>query len=75
MAEVIAGADVKATDVGARLRKLAPGYEPYANLTAEKVKEALEAVGVPVRLKQGIITVRARHVANAIADREEQVSD
>ncbi|KDU85462.1 cell division protein FtsK [Amycolatopsis mediterranei] len=75
VAEVIAGADVKATDVGARLRKLAPGYEPYANLTAEKVKEALEAVGVPVRLKQGIITVRARHVANAIADREEQVSD
>ncbi len=72
VAEVLAGEDVKATDVAARLRKLAPGYEPYAGLTADLVKKALEAVHVPVRQKQGTLTVRARHVANALADRAEE---
>ncbi|WP_410580270.1 FtsK/SpoIIIE domain-containing protein [Amycolatopsis sp. lyj-108] len=72
VAEVLAGDDIKATDVAARLRKLAPGHEPYAGLTAEKVKEVLEAVDVPVRQKNGTLTVRARHVANALADRAEE---
>jgi S-DNA-T family DNA segregation ATPase FtsK/SpoIIIE len=70
VAEVLAGADVKATDVGARLRELAPGYADYANLSAERVKEALEEAGVPVRLKDGILTVRNRQVVEALARRD-----
>lgn len=72
VAEVLAGQDVKATDVAARLRKLAPGFELYAELTAEKIKEALEKKDIPVRQKQGTLTVRARHVENALADRAEE---
>ncbi|MEV5718487.1 ATP-binding protein [Amycolatopsis mediterranei] len=69
VAEVLAGEDVKATDVGARLRKLAPGYAGYANLSAERLKEALEATGVPVRMKDGYLTVRNRQVLEALARR------
>ncbi|MEV4599453.1 FtsK/SpoIIIE domain-containing protein [Amycolatopsis sp. NPDC049253] len=72
VAEVLGGKDIKATDVGARLRRLAPGYEPYAELTADKVKAALEDAGCPVRQKQGTLTVRARNVENAIADRADE---
>ncbi|MEV6832845.1 FtsK/SpoIIIE domain-containing protein [Amycolatopsis sp. NPDC051102] len=69
VAEVLAGRDLKATDVAALLRKLAPGYAPYAELTGKALKELLENEGCPVRRKDGIVTVSARYVSDAIADR------
>jgi S-DNA-T family DNA segregation ATPase FtsK/SpoIIIE len=67
---VLRGVDVKASDVCARLRHLAPGYPRYAELTAEGLAELLDGLDVPVKLKDGYLTVRVGRVRAAIADRD-----
>ncbi|GAA4828567.1 FtsK/SpoIIIE domain-containing protein [Saccharopolyspora rosea] len=70
VAEVLGDEDkVKATDVVARLRKLAPRYQPYEQLNAEKLKERLDAEGAEVT-KAGVLTVYAERVRKALAARE-----
>lgn len=73
VAEVL-GTDtaVKATDVCARLRELAPGHRAYDRLGAEKLASLLAADGVPVKKSDGLLTVRARLVQAALADRDDE---
>jgi DNA segregation ATPase FtsK/SpoIIIE, S-DNA-T family len=47
------------------------GTPAYAGLTAEGLTEALADEGVAVRKKDGVLTVRARLVQAALADRDE----
>ncbi|MER7011520.1 FtsK/SpoIIIE domain-containing protein [Saccharopolyspora sp. NPDC000359] len=69
VAEVLGDEDkVKATDVVARLRKLAPRYQPYELLNADKLKDQLDAEGVKVT-KAGVLTVYAERVRQALAAR------
>jgi hypothetical protein len=76
VAEAMAGADrLKATDVAARLREVAPDYPGYEQLTGEDLAGQLEAVGVPVRRLKGVLTVRAGNVYAAFADRADQAVD
>jgi len=67
---VLRGGDVKASDVAARLRNLARGDPQYADLTAEGLAALLDDLDVPVRLKDGYLTVRVARVRAAIAERE-----
>lgn len=68
---VLRGEDmVKATDVAARLRELAPDYAPYSKLTAQNLSEELEKIGVPVRHLDGLRTVRAAVVRAALEIRD-----
>lgn len=66
---------VKATDVAARLRTLAPGHPDYANLTRVELVKRLDQVGVPVRDLNGVATVRVRLVRAALALRDAEVGD
>lgn len=61
---------VRATDVCARLRKLASTYRPYRDLGAEGLKSELEQHGVRVT-KAGVLMVRADRVRLALSAREE----
>lgn len=70
VAEVLRGeAKVKATDVAARLRELAPTYRPYQGLDGTRVKELLTDAGVRVTASDGYPVVRPERVAEAIAKR------
>ncbi|SFJ76574.1 DNA segregation ATPase FtsK/SpoIIIE, S-DNA-T family [Amycolatopsis sacchari] len=60
---------VKATDVCARLRDLAPGHRDYKSLTADELRERLEAQGCKVT-KVGVLTVFTERVHAALAARE-----
>ncbi len=70
MAEVLHGeAKVKATDVTARLRKLAPNYRPYVGMGAEDLRDQLADYGVKVT-KAGVLMVYAERVHAALAERQ-----
>ena len=73
VAEVL-GTDsaVKATDVAARLRKLAPDYTDYRKLTADGLASWLAREGVVVKKINGTLTVRARMIQAALADRDDE---
>jgi S-DNA-T family DNA segregation ATPase FtsK/SpoIIIE len=62
--------DVRATDTVSRLRELAPGHPVYAELTGEKLAELLGTLDVPVKMKDGYLTVRVGRVRAALADRD-----
>lgn len=71
VAEVLRGEDrVRATDVVARLRALAPHYPPYVDMTAEQLRDQLADVGVRVT-KVGVLMVYAERVHAALAARQE----
>lgn len=73
VAAVLHGQDaVKASDIAARLRDLAPDYPPYRDLTAQTLAEQLGTQGVAVRLKDGLLTVRSERVQAALALRPEE---
>jgi hypothetical protein len=67
---VLRGGDVRATDTVARLRELAPGHPVYGELTGEKLADLLGTLDVPVKMKDGYLTVRVGRVRAAIADRD-----
>jgi DNA segregation ATPase FtsK/SpoIIIE, S-DNA-T family len=76
VAEALAGCDrLKATDVTARLREIAPSHSEYQVMTGEDLAARLETEGVPVRRLKGVLTVRAENVHAALADRAEQDTD
>jgi S-DNA-T family DNA segregation ATPase FtsK/SpoIIIE len=61
----------RAADLAVRLRKLAPGYRPYQNLTGESLAEQLERdYGVKRGSQGGIVVVRTQRVRHAMAERE-----
>lgn len=62
---------VRASDMAARLRELAPDYQPYRHLTAKRLVELLRADGVEVKDKDGVPVVRRDRVYRALDDREE----
>jgi S-DNA-T family DNA segregation ATPase FtsK/SpoIIIE len=62
---------VKATDVVARLRERAPGHGEYADMTAARLVARLDSEGVAVKKVDGLLTVRARLVIAALADRDD----
>ncbi|SFJ91216.1 DNA segregation ATPase FtsK/SpoIIIE, S-DNA-T family [Amycolatopsis sacchari] len=64
-------AAVKATDVAARLRELAPEHTDYRKLTAEGLAAWLASEGVVVKKVNGTLTVRARMIHAALADRDD----
>jgi len=70
VAAVLHGHDrLKATDVAARLREIAPDWAAYTQMTGEDLAVALEDAGAPVRKLKGTLTVRAGSVLAALADR------
>lgn len=66
------GADdvVRATDVAARLRELAPRYQPYQRMDGQRLAERLSVEGVDVRRKNGYPVVRADRVHQALTLRQ-----
>lgn len=60
---------VKATDVCARLRELAPRYRAYTELTAQALAAQLDALGCKVT-KVGVLMVFTERVREALAARE-----
>ncbi|WP_433409057.1 FtsK/SpoIIIE domain-containing protein [Saccharomonospora azurea] len=71
VAEALHGeAKVKATDITARLRELAPGYPPYSGMTAEDLRDLLADYGVKVT-KVGVLMVYAERVHAALAERQQ----
>lgn len=74
--QALRGVDrLKATDVAARLREIAPDWVAYSGLTAEGLAEALGKLGVPVRSLKGTLTVRSGNVMAAISERTESLAD
>lgn len=70
VAEVLRGeSKVKATDVTARLRKLAPNYRPYVGMGGEDLRDQLAQFGVKVT-KAGVLMVYAERVHAALAERQ-----
>lgn len=67
------GADeiVRARDVAARLREVAPGYAPYRTLDGKQLADMLREEGVEVKHKDGIPVVRRERVYRVLDDREE----
>lgn len=61
---------VKATDVAARLRELAPRHRPYQGIDGTKLAEALDTAGVRVTRKDGYLQVYTERVHTALADQE-----
>lgn len=71
VADVLEGEDkVKATDVAARLRRLAPDYGPYERLTAKRLRTLLAEAGVEVRDLNGVGFVRRPAVYDALDARD-----
>jgi S-DNA-T family DNA segregation ATPase FtsK/SpoIIIE len=62
---------VRAPDVAARLRELAPDYEPYRHLDGTQLSDLLAAEGVEVKRKDGYPVVRRERVYRALNDRED----
>lgn len=61
----------RAKDVTVRLREIAPGYQPYANLTGEALVDVLDREhGVKRGSKGGVVLVRTERVRHAMAERE-----
>jgi S-DNA-T family DNA segregation ATPase FtsK/SpoIIIE len=76
VASALGGYDrLKATDVAAKLRDLAPGHAEYESMTGEDLAAALEDGGVPVRKLKGTLTVRTSAVLAALADRADDEAD
>lgn len=61
---------VKATDMAARLRELAPGHRPYRSLNGTQLAERLGREGVPVTDLNGVLTVRAERVLRVLDERQ-----
>lgn len=62
---------VKARDVVARMRELAPDHRDYQTLTAEGLAERLDNEhGYTVRKKDGYLTIRINRIQEARDDRE-----
>lgn len=61
---------VKATDMAARLRELAPRYRPYRSLNGTQLAEWLSREGVRVTDLDGVLTVRAERVLRALDERQ-----
>ena len=61
---------VKAADVAAALRRLAPGYQPYVRLDGTSLRKRLEKAGVRVTKSGGYDMVRRDRVAEALARRD-----
>ncbi len=69
--EAIGGDDwVRASDMAARLRELAPGYRLYGHLDGTRLSELLGAEGVEVKRKDGYPVVRADRVLRALDMRQ-----
>lgn len=62
---------VRAPDMAARLRELAPGYRAYARMDGAGLAELLAAEGVEVRRKDGYPVVRADRVLRALDERQD----
>jgi S-DNA-T family DNA segregation ATPase FtsK/SpoIIIE len=62
---------VRATDMAARLRKLAPTYRPYRHLNGKQLVEQLRAEGVEVKEKDGVAVIRRDRVYRVLDDRED----
>lgn len=69
VAEVLDEDKVKATDVVARLRSLAPRYQPYQDLNADNLKAQLDDLGAKVT-KSSVLWVYAERVHQALAEQE-----
>lgn len=63
---------VKAPDVAARLRELAPGYGPYERLHGKRLAELLEGEGVAVKKLDGDQMVRRDRVYAALDARDDE---
>lgn len=63
---------VRASDMPARLRELAPGYRPYRSLDGTRLAELLGAEGVEVKTLKGFPMVRRDRVYRVLDDREAQ---
>lgn len=63
---------VRARDLVALLRRLAPDYQPYRQLDGSQLAQLLRDEGVQVRFKDGYPTVRRDRVLRALADREDE---
>lgn len=71
VAHVLGGEDrVKAADVAARLRDLAPGYTPYVRLDGTALKSHLSEYGVEVKYHNGTPKVNAERVRATLAYRD-----
>lgn len=57
---------VRAADMVARLREIAPGYRPYGHLDGQRLAEGLSGEGVEVKRKDGYPVVRADRVCRAL---------
>jgi DNA segregation ATPase FtsK/SpoIIIE, S-DNA-T family len=62
---------VRASDMAARLRELAPGYVPYRTLDGTQLAARLGGVGVEVKQKDGVPVIRRERVYRALDDRED----
>jgi len=69
LAAVLGGEPVKAADVPALLRKLAPGYPPYASITGIQVREHLARHGYKVPATGNRYPVDPAEVRKALASR------
>lgn len=67
------GADeiVKATDMAARLRELAPDYPPYRTLNGVQLTELLKDERVEMKERNGTMVVRRERVYRVLDDRED----
>ena len=72
VADVLGSQDVmRARDVVAGLRQLAPGYEVYAAMSGAKLIQRLKAEGVRATLKDGYEVVHRERVYQVLDAREE----
>lgn len=62
---------VRASDMAARLRELAPGYVPYRTLDGTQLAARLGGEGVEVKQKDGVPVIRRERVYRALDDRED----
>ncbi|EHR48921.1 DNA segregation ATPase, FtsK/SpoIIIE family [Saccharomonospora marina XMU15] len=63
---------VKAADIPARLRDLAPTYPPYQHLDGTRLKTLLESEGVKVTARDGYPVVRLDRITAAMAHRNQE---
>jgi S-DNA-T family DNA segregation ATPase FtsK/SpoIIIE len=76
VADVLGSQDVmRARDVVAGLRQLAPGYEVYATMSGAKLIQRLKAEGVRATLKDGYEVVHRDRVYQVLDAREQPSSE
>ena len=72
LAEVLGSEPVRAADIPALLRDLAPEYKPYASITGVQVREQFGALGVKVPSTGNRYPVDPAEVRKALALRPVQ---